>query len=165
MPDTTPGATPDGGALGALMDALSRPFSAAEWPRALHALLPTARLLARPVALPAAEGGGARGLYLGAADMECGRRLALYSFGVEPGRPGRARASLAALARRMLRAAQDADAALAVFDDGGGGEWRLSLVSDLRGVGVETEPRRFTFLLGPGDGRRTPRERLAAIYN
>lgn len=145
----------------ALTDALTRPFDAAAWPRALHEMLPSARLLAEPVALPAAEGGGARGLYLGAADMECGRRLALYSFGVEPGRPGRARASLAALARRMLHAAADADAALAVFDDGGGGEWRLSLVSDLRGSGVETTPRRFTFLLGPGDGRRTPRERLA----
>lgn len=64
----------------------------------------------------------------------------------------------AALMRRTLHAA------LAAFDDGGGGEWRLSLVSDLRGRGVETAPRRFTFLLGPGDGRRTPRERIYYSY-
>lgn len=77
-------------------------------------------------------------------------------------RVGRNRVGLRRLAKKMKDQAQDADAVLAVFDGADG--WRLSLVSDISGLGKGLSPRRFTFLLGrEGETYRTPVERFTAF--
>ena len=95
------------------------------------------------------------------------RTLNLYDIKLQPGvQPERNRAGLAAMVRRLV---PGSNAALATFVPNTPGPWRLSLVArdtvfhEGEFLNDDTPPKRFTFLLGPGAGGRTPAARLAAL--
>lgn len=149
--------TPD-----ALRQLFANPFDANEWTHLLAELFPAATLLTDPIPFAEPEADGSQGFYLGDVDLRDHVRLAFYRFTLPGRRIGRSRVGLRRLAKKMKDQAQDADAVLAVFDGQDG--WRLSLVSDIAGLGKGLSPKRFTFLLGrQGENYRTPVERFSAF--
>ncbi|MGN0029235.1 MAG: Eco57I restriction-modification methylase domain-containing protein, partial [Marinilabiliaceae bacterium] len=146
----------------ALHGLFSSPFDSGRWPVVLAELFPQAALLGSPIPFGEPEADGSQGFYLGDVDLPDDVRLAFYRFTMPSRSVGRSRVSLRRLADKMKNQAQDADAVLAVFDGHDG--WRVSLVSDIKGLDKGINPRRFTFMLGrEGESYRTPVDRFSAF--
>jgi adenine-specific DNA-methyltransferase len=103
-------------------------------------------------------------------------RINVYALELKPGltKVHRNRVMLATIVEK-IRSDAAAAGALAVFADPGSGKWRLTLVAKRDSYTAsgalstqQTEPKRFTYLLGKDENTRTARQRfeqLAGKYN
>lgn len=153
---------------------LLKPFSPDTWQRLLPLLFPGVSLFARPQPLTLTsetERAVARSLsQFGTARLADGKGLGLFLIEARPGVDlSRNRVGLRQLAARWIDQA-DLHAALAFSFQPETGFYRLTFAAresvftpDLQVVTKETATRRFTYILGLGERRRTAAQRLALL--
>ncbi|MCI1732262.1 MAG: N-6 DNA methylase [Prevotella sp.] len=102
-----------------------------------------------------------KGSYIGAINTEDSYRIGLFYYEIGNSNVARKKVGLRNLVKTFINPNWGQfDAALAVFSDGN--QWRLSLISDIKGEA--TAAKRFTFVFGEKDNLyRTAIERFALI--
>jgi len=152
---------------------LRAPYHREGWLAQLHELLPGTQIFASPSPLVFTDESARQSIasaeQLGLIELSDGRKVAVLEVKVN-GKIDlqRNRVGLRNLAARFIDH-ERADAVLGFFL-GDTQDYRLSCVARTSEIGVdgqlatkETQPRRYTFLLGPGQACRTPAQRLEAL--
>ncbi|MFN4147048.1 MAG: Eco57I restriction-modification methylase domain-containing protein [Runella sp.] len=154
----------------ALQNILSKPFKLADWQKLLHEVFGITKLLAQPSQISLTPNDLAESAFeLGKFQTADDRLIGLYWVKVSPNvRLEKNKVGLRALLRSVYR--YDVDAALIVFEQAP--KWRFSFVSQVRILDSdghlttkETEPKRFTYLLGQGESCRTAADRFDNLRN
>jgi len=103
------------------------------------------------------------GFYLGAMMTEDSYRIGLFVYTVVEGSVSRRRVGLRQWVKRFINPLWgEFDAALVVYKDKDSSDWRLSFVCDIKGE--KTDPKRYTYLFGPVQGRlNTPVSRFLQL--
>ena len=95
------------------------------------------------------------GYYLGNIETEDSYRIGLFQYNITQGSVANKRVGLRNLVKPFLK--WEFDAALVVYDSGD--HWRLSFISDIKGV--STSPKRYTYVFGSRELLyKTPIERF-----
>ena len=142
-----------------LRDIFRHPFSMDAWTGIMTRLFHARDVRAVPERLDSTPA-DTEGYYLGSMSTEDHYDIGFFYYRVA-GNVKRKRVGL----RRLVRSFTNPkwglfDAALAVFESGG--DWRLSLVSDIRGE--ETAPKRYTYVFGdPAGAYNTPVSRFVSL--
>ncbi len=115
-----------------------------------------------PEPIPAPEGADA-GYYLGAMMTGDSYRIGFFVYTVSEGSVSHRRAGLRQWVKRFINPLWgEFDAALVVYKDKDSSDWRLSFVCDIKGE--KTDPKRYTYLFGPVQGRlNTPVSRFLQL--
>ena len=115
-----------------------------------------------PAPIPAPEGADA-GYYLGAMMTGDSYRIGFFVYTVSEGSVSHRRAGLRQWVKRFINPLWgEFDAALVIYDDKDSADWRLSFVCDIKGE--KTDPKRYTYLFGPTQGRlNTPVSRFLQL--
>jgi hypothetical protein len=149
-----------------------KPYNQAHWKQFLGETFTNARLLAAPETLAGIDKNVAgKALMLGHIVLnENGieRHIAVYEVQLLPGIVlERNRVGLRNLLRKYWK---NIDAAFIVYHNPENKNWRFSYVSELTGFDadgnfqkIQTEPKRFTYVLGEGESVRTAAERFALL--
>ena len=143
-----------------LHDIFQRSFDIEIWTKVMTNLFQADSIRAVPERLDSTPD-NTEGYYLGCMDTTDHYRIGFFHYKIK-GNVKRKKVGL----RRLVRSFTNPkwglfDAALAVFE-GDDEEWRLSLVSDIKGE--ETAPKRFTYVFGDSKGAyRTPVSRFCLL--
>ena len=154
-----------------LQQILSAPYDRIQWLETIREVLPGAAVYLSPqqVATPVTNAHAI--VQLGEIALADGKNLALLEVEVAANVDlARNRAGLRAVAARFIDLSHY-HGVLAVFRKSNHDDWRLTLAAreaafDESSVGLalrDTAPRRYTYLLGPGETCLTPAERLLAL--
>ncbi|HLS28305.1 MAG TPA: hypothetical protein VK041_06615, partial [Opitutales bacterium] len=155
-----------------LQQRLHQPYRRDEWRNILHEILDGALFLNdSPQVLQASHENVRQTLQLGRINLSDGNSVALLEVETsDQTKLARNRVSLRNFVASFIDEA-GAAAVLAVFQQPGFSDWRLTYASRQTTLDedtfeittIETAPRRFTFLLGPDEPCRTPAGRLAMV--
>lgn len=152
-----------------LQRVLRLPYDPARWTELLRELLPSTEVFAKPQSLTFTTEDVTSAAQLARIPLVDGRFVAVIEVRVS-GHVDlqRNRAGLRNLVARFIDQ-QQAHAVLALFS-GSGVDYRFSFVARTTEIGAdgqlsrsETAPRRYTYLVGPGQSCRTPAERLDSL--
>lgn len=152
----------------ALQSLLSQPFNLTQWQTVLREVFGVTELYKSPQPIGLNANNSAESAdEIGKFTTTDSRLIGLYHLKVKPGvRLERNRVGLRQLLRSVYK--YEVDGAFIVFEQGS--KWRLSFVSEIRTrdeegniVQKNTEPKRYTYLLGIGEKAKTPTDRFAAI--
>lgn len=153
-----------------LQTKLSQAFDPDQWKEIVENVFHDVQYWSKERVLPHESDSVERFVEKGTIRLKDGKNLALFEVkvGDDVNLP-RARVKLRNLVSRHIDQ-HSHYGVLAIFNQGGA-DYRLSLVAketeliDGKVVARETPPRRYTYLLGPGESCRTAAERLAALSN
>ncbi len=145
------------------------PYNRAEWIKVLRDVFQVRDIHSSPQGLTLPENEfNANGLELGSFETSEGLMVGLYEVAINPEKKiERNKVGLRNLLRKVYK--NDVDAALVVFTQGS--KWRFTYVSEITVFNKETgkrenrqtDPKRYTYVLGQHQLCRTPAERFAAL--
>ncbi|SFC94290.1 Type II restriction/modification system, DNA methylase subunit YeeA [Flexibacter flexilis DSM 6793] len=151
-----------------LQNILSKPFVLSDWLTLLTDVFGVKNFLQNPAEIPLPSNNKAEAAFeLGSFSTADDRIIGLYLVKVKPEVwLERNKVGLRELLRSVYK--NEVDGALIVFEQAD--KWRLSFVSEIRTldeygqiVENQTQPKRYTYLLGSGQKVKTPTDRLCAI--
>ena len=136
------------------------PFDTNSWQTFLQEFFQAKELRAEPERFTE-EGAKEEGYYLGALNTKDDFRIGLFRYNIHKGSVVNKRVGLRNLVHSFINSKYGLfDAALVVFDSED--HWRLSFVCDIKGV--ETAPKRYSFVLGEkGSCYNTPVSRFIGL--
>ncbi len=120
----------------------AKPFHPGEWTGFLHSFFGADTLYAKPQPLGTMNGDS--GHLLGELTTKDKYRTGLFRFEIASGSVLRRKSGLRSLVQKYLT--REYDAAIAVFNEAGGSDWRFSYICDISATA--TAPRRFTYVFG-----------------
>ena len=137
-------------------------FDLQQWTAFVADFFAPSELREVPESIPSPEGMDT-GYYLGALMTEDSYRIGLFVYTVAEGSVSRRRVGLRQWVKRFINPLWgEFDAALVVYKDKDSSDWRLSFVCDIKGE--KTDPKRYTYLFGPVQGRlNTPVSRFLQL--
>ena len=137
-------------------------FDLQRWKTFITDFFAPGELRGAPEPIPAPEGAD-EGYYLGAMMTGDSYRIGFFVYTVSEGSVSHRRAGLRQWVKRFINPLWgEFDAALVVYDDKDSDDWRLSFVCDIKGE--KTDPKRYTYLFGPTQGRlNTPVSRFLQL--
>ncbi|MBN2163853.1 MAG: hypothetical protein JW713_13015 [Pontiellaceae bacterium] len=152
-----------------LQQKLTQPFNPDQWKEVVETVFPGSQFYAQARTVPSGEEMVEQISDKGTVRLADGKNIALVELRLKPGSVHlhKNRVKLRGLVANLIDQ-ERAHGVIAVFEQGSG-DYRLSFVAreavieDGEFITRETPPKRFTYLLGPGETCRTAAERLYAL--